>query len=164
MDYSTVFRKTDRGMQEVAERTQGLQASLRRALIIIDGSKDVAELSVLMRPGEVEETCTRLLADGFIEPVPAYELDPGRITYIPAADDPQVFADIKAKARYEINENIGPVATILMDEIDACPDALTLRLKLRSIERVLVNFLGASQGEELARALGSELTRLVPRR
>ncbi len=164
MDHITVFRKTRKGLQEIAERAHGLQANLRRALIIIDGGKDLAELSVLMRPGEAEETCARLLAEGFIETVPSTELDPARIAYMPAAEDPQVFAEIKAKAIAEINRQIGPVATILMDAIANCRDPLALRLTLRNIENVLVNFLGASQGEALARAIGRELTRLVPRR
>ena len=163
MQDTTVYRKTDKGTAEIERRAHGLGMKLRRALIVIDGNKDIAELSVLMRPGEAEETCEQLAAEGFIEIVPAYELDPARIAYVPAANDLQVLAEVKQRAINEINHRIGPVATLLMNEIDGCSSAHELRLKLRNIENVLVNFLGQASGEELARAIGSELTRLVPR-
>lgn len=163
MEDITVYRKTDKGIAEIDRRAHGLALKLRRALILIDGNKDIAELSVLMRPGEAEETVGQLAAEGFVEPVAAYELDPHRIAYVPAANDPAMFAETKARAVSEINYRIGPVAMLLVNEIDSCSNALELRHKLRSIENVLVNFLGQGPGEELARAIGSELTRLVPR-
>ena len=163
MNDTTVYRKTEKGIAELDRRAHGLSLKLRRALILIDSSKDIAELSVMMRPGEAEETTVQLAAEGFIEPIPAYELDPARIAYVPAARDPAMFAEIKARVTNEINFRIGPVATKLIDEINACNTAVELRLKLRDIENVLINFLGQAPGEELARAIGSELTRLVPR-
>ncbi len=163
MQETTVFRKTDKGLAEIERRAFGLAAKLRRALILIDGGKDVAELSVLMRPGEAEETCIILAAEGFIEIVPEHERDPARVAQVPAASDPAVFAEIKQRAINEISYRIGPVATLLLNEIDSCGTAPELRLKLRNIENVLVNFLGEASGQELARAIGTELTRLVPR-
>ena len=160
---TTVYRKTDKGAAEIEKRVHGLAMKLRRALILVDGNKSIAEMSVLMRPGEAEETCEQLAARGFIEVVPAYELDPARIAYVPAANDPQVLAVVKQRAINEINHRIGPVANLLVNEIDSCSSAPELRLKLRNIENVLINFLGQESGEELARAIGSELTRLVPR-
>lgn len=163
MQDTTVYRKTDKGTAEIERRVHGLAMKLRRALILVDGNKDIAEMSVLMRPGEAEETCGQLEAEGFIEIIPAYELDPARTAYVPAANDPQVLAVVKQRAINEINHRIGPVATLLVNEIDSCSSAPELRLKLRNIENVLINFLGQASGEELARAIGSELTRLVPR-
>lgn len=163
MEDITVYRKTEKGIAELDKRAYGLSLKLRRALILIDGNKDIAELSVVMRPGEAEETTEQLALEGFIEPTPAYELDPARIAYVPAARDPAMFAETKARAINEINFRIGPVATTLINEINVCNTAIELRLKLRDIENVLINFLGQAPGEELARAIGSELTRLVPR-
>ncbi len=163
MEETTVYRKTEKGAAEIAERGHGLASKLRRALILVDGNKDVAELSVMMRPGELEQVLAQLAAQGYIEVVDEDELDPDRTAYVPAANDPVVFAEIKQRAINEISYRIGPVATLLLNEIDSCVTAPELRLKLRNIENVLVNFLGEVPGQELARAIGTELTRLVPR-
>jgi hypothetical protein len=163
MEVTTVFRKTAKGNAEIEERAFGLPLRLRRALIVVNGNRDLAELSVLMRPGELLDTIEQLVIAGFIEAVPVDELDPSRIAYFPAADDPVVFAEIKQRAINEIAYRLGPVAGLLIYEIDSCEDPLQLRLKLRNIENVLVNSLGQEAGEELARAIGRELTRLVPR-
>ncbi len=163
MEDTTVYRKTGKGAAEIARRDNGLAAKLRRALIVIDGNKDIAELSVLMRPGELDTILAQLEADGYIETVDIQDLDPGRVAYVPAANDPVVFAEIKQRAINEISYRIGPVATLLVNEIDDCSNAPELRQKLRNIENVLVSFLGEVPGQELARAIGTELTRLVPR-
>ena len=59
---TTTYRKTDKGTQEIADRASGLEKHVRRLLIMIDGARDVAELSVYVRPGELKSTLTRLVA------------------------------------------------------------------------------------------------------
>lgn len=160
---TTTYRKTDKGTQEVADRAFGLERHVRRLLITIDGNKDVAELSVYVRPGELKSTLTRLLAEGFIEMVGAGDRIPGRVTYAPAANDPVVFAEIKARATADILGRLGPVSNLLVTEIKSCSSPLELREKLRNLENALVHLLGPAEGVALARRVGSELTRLIPK-
>lgn len=164
MDDNTVYRKTPKGLQEIAERTTGLAQKLRRALILIDGVKDAAELSVLMRPGEAEETLAELVGGGYIERVSGSELNPDRVTYVPAANDPESFLKIKQFAIARLAEKIGTEAGPAISEIRRCNSAVELRLALRFIENDLVAALGVGKGVELACEIGAQLTRMVPRK
>lgn len=164
MGDSTIYRKTAKGAHEVAERAHGLEKHLRRLLIMVDGSRDVAELSAFGRSGEVERTIADLVARGFIEAVGANDLKAGRVAFAPAANNPAVFAVIKRNAMVEIRKRLGPVSSLLINEIDSCTGPLELRQKLRNIENALIRVLGAEEGAALARNIGGELTRLVPQK
>jgi len=159
---TTTYRKTAKGAQEVADRAFGLENHVRRLLIMIDGNRDVAELSVYVRPGELKSALTRLVAEGLIETAGAGDRIPGRVTYAPAANDPVVFAGIKTKAMADIRDRLGPVSNLLVTEINSCSSPLELRAKLRNLESALVHLLGPAEGVALARRIGSELTRLIP--
>lgn len=159
---TTTYRKTAKGTQEVADRALGLEKHVRRLLIMIDGARDVAELSVYVRPGELMSALTRLAAEGLIETVGAGDRLPGRVSYAPAANDPAVFAEIKARAMADIRDRLGPVSNLLVTEINNCTSPLDLRVKLRNLENALVHLLGQAEGVALARRIGSELTRLIP--
>ena len=161
MGDATVYRKTVKGSMEVAERTSGLEKLMRRLLIMVDGSRDVTELSAFARAGEVEVTLSQLVAGGFIELVGAGDRKLGHVPFAPAANNPAVFAVIKRNAMVEIRKRLGPVSSLLIDEIDSCAGPLQLRQKLRNIENALIQVLGPAEGAELARRIGGELTRLV---
>jgi hypothetical protein len=165
VDDTAIYRKTDKGKQEVADRASGLETHVRRLLILIDGQRDVAELSVYVRAGEFESSLARLVAEGLVEG--ADSLDPGRVAKVPAANDPTVFAGIKIRAMTEIRARIRgrltPLADLLVDEINNCPTPLELRDKLRKLEATLVQLVGQAEGVALARSIGGELTQLVPR-
>ena len=161
MDLAATYRKTDKGKQEVSGRSVGLEGQARRLLILIDGQRGSAELSVYVRAGEFEGTLERLLTEGFVEP--AAEPAPGGVVRVPAADDPDVFAGIRIWAETEIRGRIsGRMADLLVEEIDACASALEMRGKLRTLEESLKRLLGDEEGVGLARRIGVELTRLSP--
>jgi len=46
VERTAIYRKTEKGKQEVAGRAFGLEKQVQRLLILIDGQKDAAELSV----------------------------------------------------------------------------------------------------------------------
>lgn len=72
----TVYRKTERGVLEVATREQRLAPRLRSALILIDGKRLVRELQALLGPchGEALRALEEL---GLIEGRrPVYITDP----------------------------------------------------------------------------------------
>jgi hypothetical protein len=158
-----IYRKTDKGRQEVAGREFGLEGRARRLLIMIDGQRDAVELSVYVRAGELEGTLARLVAEGFVEAVRPGDVDPGRVARAPAANDPVVFAGIKIRAMTEIRGRLGSVSDPLVAEINRCSTPLELREKFRNLEDTLVRLLGRAEGVALARRFGSELTLLVPR-
>ena len=54
LDESLVFHRTDSGAAEIASPAHGLSPKLRRALILVDGAKPVAELAPAFRPGEID--------------------------------------------------------------------------------------------------------------
>lgn len=155
---AAIYRKTDRGKQEVAERVSGLEARARRLLIMIDGQRDSDELSVYLRAGELESTLALLLDEGLIEA--AGESSGVRA---PATNDPVVFAGIKVRAMTEIRAKLGVDADRLVSEINNCSTPLALREKLRRLENLLVHLMGPAEGVGFARRIGAELTQLVPK-
>jgi len=161
-----IYRKTEKGKREVAERPAGLEGHARRLLIMIDGQRGHAELSVYVRAGEFESTLKRLIDQGFVEQVGAEDIDPARIARAPAANDPVVFAGIKIQAMAEIRTRMrGRLASLgemMVEEINACHEPLALREKLRTLEDSLTKLLGPEEGVALARRIGAELTRLIP--
>lgn len=167
MDDTTIYRKTDKGRQEVADRAFGLDSHIRRLLIMIDGYRDVAELSVYVRASELENTFARLVAEGFVEAVDGGGPAPGSVAKEPAANDPVVFAGIKIRAMTEIRSRIrgrlGPIGEMVAAEINDCHTALELREKLRTLESSLAQLAGAAEAVQLARSVGAELTRLIPK-
>jgi hypothetical protein len=150
----------------VAERAFGLDGQLRRLLIMIDGLRGAEELSVYVRAGELEGSLGKLLAEGYVEALGAGEAVPEHVARAPAANDPVVFAGIKIRAMTEIRSRmrgrLASLAEMLVAEINACPDPLALREKLRTLEESLTRLLGPEEGVALARSIGAELTRLVP--
>lgn len=67
---ATVFAKTAVGQEEIQSRTLGLSLLVRRALVLVDGKRSGAELSVfLVGKGDVETVLAELLDKGCIEAV-----------------------------------------------------------------------------------------------
>jgi hypothetical protein len=162
MDLAAIYRKTDKGKKEVSARPYVLEGHARRLLIMVDGQRNSAELSVYVRAGEFESTLERLLAEGYVEPATG-DAEPGRVARAPAADDPEVFTGIRIWAETEVRSRIsGRMADLLVEQIDACSSALELREKLRTLEDSLKRLLGEEEGVALARKIGAELTRLSP--
>lgn len=162
---TTVFRKTDTGREEVTTRGQALHQRYRRALILVDGKKDLAEMSVLLRPGEIEVVFPHLYDRALIEIISGEELarDTTRVPMVPAARDPEVFAEIRARIVAEVEAKIGEGADMVVGEIIASETADELRVKLRDLESIFVGVLGENEGAQLARQIGGALLVLVPR-
>jgi hypothetical protein len=163
VDNTAIYRKTEKGKRAVEDRASGLEKQVRRLLILVDGERDAAELSVYIRAGEFESTLDLLLAEGLVEEGPAGDADPGRVPQAPVANDPVVFAALKIKAMTEIRGRLGGAAHLLVNEVNQCSTPLELRERLRKIESALVQLMGRAEGVALARSIGSELTKLIPK-
>lgn len=65
---TTVFAKTALGQQEIQDRSLGLSPLVRRTLVLVDGKRSGAELSVfLVGKGDIEAVLAQLLDLGCIE-------------------------------------------------------------------------------------------------
>jgi hypothetical protein len=159
----TIYRKTAKGIDELQTRAYDLEQRFRRPLFIVDGIKDVAQLSVIMRPGEAEVALARLVQGGFIEALRDDEIPTNITRYVARADDPVHFAVTKQAMQRDFAQRLGAFADTVIAEVESCTTALELRLKLRDIEEILVAALGQDEGIGLAREIGHELTVLVPR-
>lgn len=63
---SNVYRKTERGLTEIATRQYKLAPRLRSALVVVDGKRSQLELAAMIA-GEPQQTLQALLEAGFIE-------------------------------------------------------------------------------------------------
>jgi len=67
-----------------------------------------------------------------------------------------------AQIRAQMRGRLASLGEMMVEEINACPDPLAMREKLRTLEEQLTKLLGAEQALALARSVGAELTRLIP--
>ncbi|WP_051304918.1 hypothetical protein [Chitinilyticum litopenaei] len=67
MDRTLCFSKTTAGLAEIQERTRGLPLKLRQMLIMVDGSKTIADLEQFLPVSELETRLTALHEQGLIE-------------------------------------------------------------------------------------------------
>jgi hypothetical protein len=161
LDENLVFHKTPLGAREVAAAERTLPAKLRRALILVDGAKSVADLAPLFRPGEIDAILAELQAGGFVSleggnlaalaPVaPASELPAGNIPE-------EHFEEVRRRAMREVSDRLGPNGDTLALRIERCKTPEELRVALREAEKILTSFLGAEYGRTFARKIGRSL-------
>lgn len=163
MDDTTIYRKTPKGAQEVAERRHGLPKNLRHTLIVIDGSKSIGQLAALAQLGELKQTISQLKAGGYIEALGADDSEPIRGGATPSANGADLFALVKQHAMAEISDRLGLVANVLVEEIERCSSPIELGRKLRNIENALVRLLGPAEGADIASRIRDQLDKLVSR-
>jgi hypothetical protein len=64
---SDIYRKTTLGHEEVASRSHGLSARLRRCLILVDGKRGLKELAFLLQSDDFGTLVQTLELEGYIE-------------------------------------------------------------------------------------------------
>jgi hypothetical protein len=160
LEESLVFHKTQAGANEIATPAHALPPKLRRALIMVDGAKTVAELSAMFRPGEAAAILLELQAKGLVslsggvlakaaEAAPAPE---------PAVNVSQErFEEIRREAMREISHRLGPNGDALALKVEHCATPQELRVALREAEKILASFLGADVGRTFAQKVGRDL-------
>lgn len=144
----SVYRKTDKGRQEIATRASGLAPRLRSALILVDGKRDDATLARLLHPDGIG--CLQALAaGGFVEAIDT----PAAAAPIPAAragTGASGFAEQRRAAVRALVDQIGPHADDLAMRMEKAPDPAALgelvELACRRVEML--------RGKDAARAYG----------
>ncbi|MBL0142859.1 MAG: hypothetical protein IPP91_12345 [Betaproteobacteria bacterium] len=163
LDENLVFHKTGTGASEIASPAHGLAPKLRRALILVDGAKRVADLASAFRPGEVDAILLDLQAKGLVS------LAGGAAAAMPApsaSGTPELadwsitgthFEEVRRRAMREISDRMGPNGDTLALKIERCKSPDDLRAALREAEKILASFLGAEYGRTFARKIGRDL-------
>lgn len=166
MDGSLVFVKTPKGIAEVSLRGAQLAMTSRRILIMVDGRRSVGDLSVLLRPGEIDGVIVQLEGSGLIQRVQhGASIDVptvfGRDESLPPAPagtssedpNPMTLDEAKRRAVRELNDRLGPDAESLAIRIENCRTIETFRELVREAERFVSAMHGAVAAQEYVRAL-----------
>ena len=145
-----VFAKTPKGTAELAARSGALSLAQRRLLILVDGVRDVGELSALV-PSALEESLAVLEQGGFIVlvggVVSAADTVQGVPSLIPEAEMTTV-QEAKTRAVRAVNDLLGPSADALAMAIEAARSGEELRPLIREAERLV----GLAHGAATAQA------------
>ncbi len=167
MDGSLVYAKTPKGVAEIAARSAQLSMTTRRVLIMIDGKRSIDELSVLLRPGEVDAVIAQLESAGLIQrSTGSHSLDVPTVfgreaeamptTQGPATGEegnPMTLEEAKRRAVRELTDRLGPGAEGVSLRIESCRTIEDFRERVREAERLVTAALGAAAAADYLRAL-----------
>ncbi len=161
MASNRVFRKTEKGMTEVASAIHLLDRLARRILILIDGKKTVDDLSPMLTPGEAVLVFVQLHADGFIEPIHA-DTPPRLAARLGVAATTNLsFIETKALVTHEVETRLGEFAETVNAELEPCQNVSELSQKLREIDRFVMSVLGDVEGTIFASCIGQVFSRTL---
>jgi len=164
LDENLVFSKTQRGADEIASAERALSAKLRRALILVDGTKTMADLAPMFRPGEIDTILAELHSGGYValaggesaaDLAATQDADGAQGTM--AAIPERHFEEVRRRAMREVSDRLGPNGDPLALKIEGCRTPEELRVALREAEKILASFLGAEYGRSFARKIGRDL-------
>lgn len=155
---ATVFRKTAKGQAEIETRAHRLAPRSRGLLILVDGKRDAAALAALVPQGG-EELLAELLAQGFVEALPAAApapAPPPRPAAAPAPAADQVvlgsgdFEAVRHSAARALNDELGPAAENLAIRIERARSMAELRPLLVQAAQAVANMRGRAAAEAYA--------------
>ena len=148
-----IFRKTDKGVDEIATRANHLVPRLRTALILVDGTRNETDLGQLIKLHPVE-TLEELLTLGYIEVATVAEAPPKKASEEPAAKKAaggpahaeKAFADFRAEAVRAFNDLTGPAGETLAMKMEKA----TSREQLAPLLQTAYQIIGNSRGNQAA--------------
>ncbi len=135
---SAVFFKTEKALEELADRRHGLRAKARQVLVLLDGKRTLAALAKLIAAPDLHPLIDELRESGFIrddppESPPAAAIPQITVAPVPAQEeslDPVRLTRAKAYLIEISQQHLGLLATKLQQEIAAVNDAPSLRAAL----------------------------------
>ena len=132
----TVYVKTGKAHEEMADRRHQLRPKARQVLIMLDGARTVGMLTAVIAGFELPQILQELERTGFIAPLSAETVQPAphtetiTLTAAPAAPeevDPLVLLEIKLLMQESIQQNLGLLGADLKKQVAAIRDAAGLR-------------------------------------
>ena len=147
-----IFRKTDKGVDEIATRANRLVPRLRTALILVDGTRNETDLGHLIKQHPAE-TLEELLTLGYIEVASVDEMPAKKGVEEPvsakrAAQGAPVggeksFVDFRAEAVRAFNDLTGPAGEALAMKMEKATSREQLGPLLQSAYQIIGNARGA---------------------
>lgn len=146
MDMDSMYRKTRRGTDAIANRHPALGPRQRSLLILVDGRRSVAELrAVAAACGNTDDALQGLLAQGLIEPVAA---SAGAAAPEPARASALPLAQARSLAVRRLNDLLGPGATDLCLRLEATQSVQEFRAAIRRVEATLREVVGPQRAAQ----------------
>lgn len=147
MDKETIYRKTAAGADAIATRHAALGPRQRSLLILVDGRRNAGELATLVAAGgDAGDLLQGLLAQGFIEPLPAARAAAAPAS--PEAKPAMPLAQARSLAVRRLNDMLGPSATDLCLRLEAAHDAHEFLIAVRRIEAALREVVGPQRAAQ----------------
>ena len=172
MDGTLVYSKTPIGIAEISLRSAQLPMATRRVLIMIDGKRTVDDLSIVVKPGEIEAVLARLESGGLIQRVSQLaaldvptiygrDSESGANTRGPVTADgfddrdpnPITLEEVKRRAVRGLTERLGPTADSLAMRLEECRTIEEFRYCVREAERFISSALGRDVAQEYLKSL-----------
>jgi hypothetical protein len=155
MSTTTIYRKTAKGSEAIANRQSGLGPRHRSLLIMTDGRRSVAELAPVGSAfGDVGELFAALLAQGLIEPVHEAAATPAAASVAapsaPLGDPARQKVSLSQAQRHAVhllNDLLGPSAAELCMKLEASKTVAEFRSSLQRTEAVLRDAVGPRKAE-----------------
>jgi hypothetical protein len=147
-----IFRKTDKGVDEIATRANRLVPRLRTALILVDGTRGETELSNLIKQHPAE-TLEELLTMGYIEvasvvaeapkrPAPSEEIAPAKKAAADTGSSEKAFPAFRAEAVRAFNDLTGPAGEALAMKMEKATSREQLGPLLQTAFQIISNARG----------------------
>ncbi|WP_066256272.1 hypothetical protein [Hydrogenophaga flava] len=164
---SLVFRKTESGKAEIAQRQAGLAPATRQLLILVNGVDSVQAL-LTKGLGDVRGHLDTLLSLRLIEPVPAAPRaapspPPAAAAPVPStdpspapvveADDPQRLLALQRRAWQTLQPHFGPDTPTVAQDLLAARSIAQYLASLDAIQAKLAIYMGRKQAEREVDAL-----------
>ncbi|MGH6609862.1 MAG: hypothetical protein ACRECQ_06380 [Burkholderiaceae bacterium] len=175
MDGTIVYSKTPIGIAEISLRSAQLSMTTRRVLIMIDGKRTVDDLSILVKPGEIEGVIESLESGGLIQRVSPHQgpLDvptlngreaeaalPPTISGPTTGGKPEerdaspiTLEEVKRRAVRGLNDRLGPEAEALAIRLEKCRTVEDFRNHVREAERFISMVLGPAAAQDYLKYL-----------
>lgn len=161
---SLVFRKTESGKAEIAQRQAGLAPATRQLLILVNGVDSVQAL-LAKGLGDVRGHLDTLLSLRLIEPVPtppkAASLPPAAPSPAPdvqadsstESEDPQRLLVLQRRAWQTLQPHFGPDTPTVAQDLLAARSIAQYLASLDGIQAKLAIYMGRKQAEREIDAL-----------
>ncbi len=145
-----IFGKTPKGAAEISARSGGLSLAQRRLLILVDGLRDVGQLTAFV-PSDLDESLGSLEAAGYIALVGHGTHGAANGSSLPALSIPESemtsVLEAKQRAVRALNELLGPAADRLAIAIEAATSGDELRPLVREAERRVAGVHGTAAAQ-----------------
>jgi len=153
---SPVYRKSAKGSEAIATRQHGLGPKMRSMLILVDGKRDLEELTRLAQVlGDPQQFVGQLLHDGFIEQIPATSASesskpaPARAAATAAASALSL-SEAQRFASRRLLALLGPTAEPICLRIEATRTAPDFQASVKSAEGLVRELRGANAAADFA--------------